>query len=413
MLPVSEKRMQLGITDESGCWPTKRQELLLRAAVLRGPRALEAWREWRNTADLDAIDFGSHRMLPQLYRNLLDQGISDPILPRLRSVYRYYWYKNEVLLNRGAVLVKSFDKAGIRTMVLKAAALIALYYRDAGVRPAQDLDVAVPAERARSAMALLEETGWHPLFGSPQERISIQHSTPYENSEGQRLDLHWHVLDGCWNWTHDEGFWARSVETTIGDQTVRALDPTDQLFQTCAHGIRWNEVPPIRWIADAMTILNEASAQIDWERFVQLVRTHHLNLPIYDGLSYLEQTFQAAVPPHVLDSIGRMPATEIQRFGYRMITEPIRQPSMGEVLRRLQYEYLQLTSTWPLRQRPKVAVKWLQFKWSFESPRQLVSVLPYRALRHVGRRAAQYMRKALARLSASGAERGTIGAAAK
>lgn len=405
--------MQLGITDESGCWPTPTQELLLRAAVLRGPESVKAWQEWRNTADLDALDFGSHRMLPQLYRNLLDHGVSDPILPTLQSVYRYYWYKNEVLLNRGAVLVKSLHKAGIRTMVLKGAALIPLYYRDVGLRPAQDLDFAVPIRQATPAMTILGEAGWRPLVRSPQRLLGIRHSTPYRNSQGQVLDLHWRVLYDCWNWTRDEGFWARSVTTMIGDQRAGALDPTDQLFHTCAHGIQWNEVPPIRWIADAMMILRVASAEIDWERFLQLTATHHLSLPIYDGLGYLQRMFQAPVPPEVLEKILRMPVTEIHRLGYRIMTQPIGQPTTGEILRKLRYEYLRLTSGSPIWRKPQLAVKWLQFKWNFESQWHVASRLPYRALSHVGRRMAKRVRTALTEPNTGEAERGNNGAAVK
>ena len=60
----------IAVNNESGCWPTHDQELLLRAALLQGEPALEFWNEWRRKVDLDVIDYGSHRMIPQLYRNI-------------------------------------------------------------------------------------------------------------------------------------------------------------------------------------------------------------------------------------------------------------------------------------------------------------------------------------------------------
>jgi hypothetical protein len=148
-------------------------------------------------------------------------------------------------------------------------------------------------------------------------------------------------------------------------------------------------VPPIRWIADAMMILNDASAGIDWGRFVQLVATHRLSLPIYDGLAYLEKTFHAPVPVKILDNIRCIPITEIHRFGYRIMSDPIGKPTTGQILRTLWYEYLRLTSGSPLWKKPQMAVAWLQSKWSFDNRRQLVSILPYRALRHLWRRATE------------------------
>src|SRR2546430_6554391 len=46
------------------------QELLLRAALLQGPRAVEAFERWRHLVDVEELDPDSHRLLPQLYHNL-------------------------------------------------------------------------------------------------------------------------------------------------------------------------------------------------------------------------------------------------------------------------------------------------------------------------------------------------------
>ena len=378
---------RLGITAESGCWPTYLQELLLKAAVLKGTPAMDAWRKWRKEADLDAVDFGSHRMLPQLYRNLLDHGVSDPLLPKLRGVYRYYWCKNELLLVRGAAALAAFRAANIEVIALKGSALIVSYYGDSGLRPLQDLDFLVPAPKANQAISLLQSLGWQSIFGKAPERLFVQHSTPFRNAERQQLDLHWHVLGNCWNWTRDERFWDRSVSVALGGQTVRALDATDQLFHVCAHGVQWNEVPPIRWIADAMIILTRARQPIDWERLTQMAALHHLTLPIFEALSYLRKTFQAPVPERVTENMRRVPLTDIDRFGYRISTQPSEDPTTGEIVRRLAYECLQVTSTWPLMKRPRIAMKWLQFRWSAGTPWQLMTILSSRVARHARKQA--------------------------
>jgi hypothetical protein len=171
MLIASEREQRLGITNESGCWPTPKQELLLKAALLHGPEALYAWEQWRKIADIEVLDFGSHRMLPKLYRNLLLHHVSRPELSKFRSVYRYYWYQNETLFHRAKELLKSFRAQGIDTMVLKGAAMITLYYKDSGVRPMQDFDLVVPPSHAVRAMKLLASHGWRSRLGSPLERI--------------------------------------------------------------------------------------------------------------------------------------------------------------------------------------------------------------------------------------------------
>lgn len=390
-MSANERTAQLGITNDSGCWPTPNQELLLRAALLSGSDALKAWRDWRTNANLDAIDFGSHRLLPQLYRNLLAHGISDPILSNFASVYRYYWYKNEVLFHQAAALIKSLAENHIETMVLKGAALIPLCYRDSALRPMQDFDLMVPPSKVKLAMELLERAGWRSRFGSPEKRIPIRHSTAYRNNEAQEIDLHWHVLGECWNFNRDEIFWRTSVPLTIVGQQTRTLDPTNQLFHICSHGVEWNEVPPIRWIADALIVLRVFSSEIDWIRLPDVAKRHHLSLPLHKALSYLQRNFQVSIPTKALAQLQEA-VKKIDSFGYRLKTEPIAQPTTTEILRRLRYTYLWLTSDTPLWRRPALFALWCQHQWGFESQWQLFR-LPYRALLRLIRPTVRHVRK--------------------
>jgi len=114
---------------------------MLRAALLQREPALESWNEWKRNVNIDVVDYGSHRMVPQLYRNLQRHGVKEQLMDRLKGVYRYYLYKNEILMHRIGTLLKAFEDAGIETMVLKGAALIQLYYRESGLRPMLDADV--------------------------------------------------------------------------------------------------------------------------------------------------------------------------------------------------------------------------------------------------------------------------------
>src|SRR6516162_2449398 len=211
-------------------------------------------------------------------------------------------------------------------MVLKGAALIPLCYRDSGLRPMQDFDLMVPASKVELAMELLERAGWRSRFGYPEKRISIRHSTPYRNNKAQEIDLHWHVLGECWNFNRDEIFWKTSVPLTIVGQQTRTLDPTNQLFHICSHDVGWNEVPPIRWIVDALIVLRVFSSEIDWIRLPDVAKTYHLNLPLHNALSYLQRNFQVSIPTEALGQ-PQEAVKEIDSFGYRLKTKPIAQPT--------------------------------------------------------------------------------------
>jgi hypothetical protein len=49
---------------QGGCWPTEQQELLLKAALLKGEPAIQAWERWVSQVDINDLDQGSLRLTP-------------------------------------------------------------------------------------------------------------------------------------------------------------------------------------------------------------------------------------------------------------------------------------------------------------------------------------------------------------
>ena len=127
--------------------PNPAQELLLRAALLPGPVALDAWRAFQSLVEFDSIDGGSRRLLPLVHRNLRDVLADDPDAIRLRESYLRTWHANRLAFEALVPVLEALTRAGIRAMLLKGAALGVRYYGDVGLRPMADCDVMVPAIR--------------------------------------------------------------------------------------------------------------------------------------------------------------------------------------------------------------------------------------------------------------------------
>src|SRR5262245_53419620 len=116
-----------------GAWPAREQTLLLDAALLPFDAAWSAWQAWKTAVDFEnGLDRGSYRLLPLVYRNLSRPGLEDPLLGRLKGVYRLTWYKNQFLFRTLAEVLRRLDAAGVPALVLKGASLTTLYYRDLG-----------------------------------------------------------------------------------------------------------------------------------------------------------------------------------------------------------------------------------------------------------------------------------------
>ena len=357
----------IAVNNEGGCWPSPTQELILRAALLPDERALESWNEWKRRTNLDVIDYGSHRMVPQLYRNLQRLGVKDPMMERLKGVYRYYLYKNEILMHRLASLLSAFEEAGIETMVLKGAALIHLYYKESGVRPMLDADVLVHPRQVQHAMDVLDKLQWKPFrYLQPRMRIPIVHSTPFEDDGGRQLDLHWHLFWECFNANDSGVYWKNAVPIQIRGAKTLALNSTDQLLHTCWHGARWNEVPPIRWVADAMAILAVSGGQIDWTSLLKKAQRHRIVLPVKDSLAYLRNKFDAPIPDHVLKTLSAVRISKIERENYELILNPTAPPTTSKILRQLYYDYRWLTSSTSSRIKTLAFAKHVQAKWEID-----------------------------------------------
>jgi hypothetical protein len=302
--------------------PTTEQELLLKAALLRGPDAAAALRAWKGAVRTGNLDGGSRRLLPLLYRNIRDLQVPFEAADQLKRAYFETWANNQVLLAKLPALLKSFEAAGIRTLVLKGASLITRFYGDRGLRPMKDIDVLVPTNRGTDAVAVLAGTGWgaeRKPDATFSRFVSVNHGVRLWNAAGLELDLHWHVLNECLGETADAEFWAAAVPMQINGAQTLALCPTDELFHTCVHGVRWNPIAPVRWVADAHAILR-SGATIDWQRVVSQAGQRRLILTVRAALAYLQETFHADVPSAVMDNLNGLTVSREEAREWRSRT---------------------------------------------------------------------------------------------
>jgi hypothetical protein len=280
--------------------PTPDQHQLLRASLSSDAAVVRVtFDAWKARVDLDAAEHGSMRLLPLLYRNLTRAGIDDPMLPRLKGIYRQVWFRNQLFLEHGKRALRELTAANIPAIVLKGAALVRAIYDEPALRPMEDFDVLVPREHFARAVELLLASGWsfHPPLADPEPHFVFQHAVGFRREGGGELDLHWSAsglpLD-------DEGtraVWSASQEGTLA--------PADQLLQICAHAMLLNpHIPPIRWAADAFLLLARTPT-FPWDALTRLARARGLSLLMRRCLEYLRDGLDAAIPDYVMQTLAR------------------------------------------------------------------------------------------------------------
>jgi hypothetical protein len=302
-------------------WLSNEQELLLKASLLEEEEATAAWQQWKSSVDIEDIDLGSYRLLPLLYRRLSAWGVSDPLMEKIKGVYRLTWYKNQITINQILPVLQTFHSAGIETLILKGAALISYFYKNYGVRFMNDFDLLVRPANLPTAIAILQQLNWK----CPPEKlkitnISISHAILFKHESGMQLDLHWHLLPECLEKNADEDFWQEALSSEIGNVPTLVLNPTDGLFHVCIHGAKWSQVPPIRWVADAIAIINSSPTAIDWDRLLVQAQKRQMVLRLKATLTILRDLLDVAIPESILKNLAASHATTIERLEYRFTT---------------------------------------------------------------------------------------------
>jgi len=152
--------------------------------------------------------------------------------------------------------------------------------------------------------------------------FSTSYSHGFADKNGREFDLHWHVFSQCRTPDADADFWEGAALTDFHGVPTYVLSPTDQLLHICVHGAEWNITPPFQWVADAMMLLKNAQAGIDWDRLITLAARRRLTLPLLDTLHYLREMFDAPVSSNILQKLGEMPVPAIERMEYKIAISP-------------------------------------------------------------------------------------------
>lgn len=375
--------------------PTPQQVLLLRAALLDGDPALEAWTQWKAGGGLECIAPGSVVLLPIAYRNLAGCAVNDPVIDYARRLYQMTSLKNEQLLRGLSGLLESFEAAGIETLVMKGAALALRHYEDPGMRSMGDVDLLIRSDDVAGAVALLSDLGWR-RTGNPPRNLTrtylrARRAMNFASSSIAKLDLHWHVMDETQAPGEDDPFWNESIRTAVHGVEARAMCPTDQLFHICTHETRWTPVPLPRWIADAIIVLRTSGETIDWDRFAAHAQRYASSLAVREALETIAESIGSEVPANVLARLRQLPisAEEKRRYEARCM------PKKDGLLVSLRREYRNMPKQdghW----RPLAFPSYMRELWGLEHMGQLplrVFRWASRALKRTAGRWTRHVRK--------------------
>ncbi|MBB3748115.1 hypothetical protein FHT44_000576 [Mycolicibacterium sp. BK634] len=285
-------------------FPTAAQLDLAKAAILGADAAAPAWRRWKARGlALEAVDEASGRLFSQLWINHEAAGIGDDDLALLKGVYRQTLAHNAVTLAAGLEMSQPLAAAGIPMVFIKGAAMIAMAGGRIGLRRTNDVDVLIPEADAARAMAIMRGAGYQSTLQVDHTAIGAQHAVGFRGAAGVEIDLHWWAFKVAGD---DRAVFETACPATLLGRGVLVPSPTECLVGAVggAFSCGWSG-SPLRWIADAMLLLENST--IDWDYVVQRAARPGLTLALADGLGFLVREFAAPIPSRVVAELRRRP----------------------------------------------------------------------------------------------------------
>jgi hypothetical protein len=290
------------------------QELLIRAIISEDWETVEYCNEWLKNVDLDNIDGGSYRLIPMLYKKLESlEGINikSDTMGRLKGIYRYFFYMNNLVIHRFSKTLEILNLAGFKVMLLKGIALVlGGYYKEYSLRPMNDVDIFIEEDRVGEAIRLLYQNGWKKFSSAPQ----FHEVGALIKVDGYVLDIHFHLLRQCCWKNIDSDLWEYANRIDFKGIPLYILDPADNIIQNCARGVLRSSIPSLRWIIDVITIIDKHEGSVDWERLINKAKKRLLTLTLLYTLRYVESIASGRVPEWVLAELKKVPVSKIEKI---------------------------------------------------------------------------------------------------
>jgi len=253
-------------------WPTAKQRDLMEVALGPVEHAAARW-EALQPLDVATLETGSFGLLPLLYERLRDVAPDEPQLPRLFGTYRSVWYRNQLLLDRLAVLLPLLRKrARVEPLLAGGMSALLRWYPRLGLRPVPQLDLIVDREKAAEAVKVSTYAGWRPagqtrsstvLRDETGRALVIRHGAPPEVSGPLRERA-------------SSALREHALELDVTEATPLVLDAADELLFACAMGARTLPIQTCQWLVDVRSALHSpeaptADALLERARTVRLV----------------------------------------------------------------------------------------------------------------------------------------------
>ncbi|MDX1435446.1 MAG: nucleotidyltransferase family protein [Anaerolineales bacterium] len=244
----------------------------------------------------------------------------DPIL--LQDLAQGYYRaagRSALQLKELGRILQGLEKADLRALILKGAALALSIYPDPALRPMGDLDFLVPRDSLEPALRTLADLGYEkterPVTSSLDPVIEREFFLLGGPAQNVGVDLHWNLIAGDADWRTPplEWFWSQTTPLPYPLEAHpengffhRQLSPTASLLYASAHTmLQHGGSARLIWKVDIQRLLSVYERQIDWEELLRQARALRWDAALAAALAWTEENLGASVPEGAIAALSR------------------------------------------------------------------------------------------------------------
>jgi hypothetical protein len=250
-----------------------------------------------------------HGVIPLLYQSLSStcpEAVPKAILSQLRNYFHTNAQRNLFLSKELLLLLELFDKHSIPAVPFKGLVLAAEAYGNLALRQICDLDILVHERDFIRTKELLISQGYRMLNTSEHEAIFLQAQLLREDGL-VNVDLHYGIPGTSAKLfeINTEPFWERLEQQSLAGTRILTLSPEDHLLVLCVE--EYKDYGKMLAKHCNVAELIRANPHLDWDRFIQQVRTLRIKQIVYSGLLLVHEIVGTTLPSKILQTVKAAP----------------------------------------------------------------------------------------------------------
>jgi len=301
--------------------PPEERLVLLTASVAARDDAIRAmaatvvdWTRFLALAEVERSVSVTYASMQRVAADLVPQDVLD----RMRRLALVTDYAMLHLDSRLRESLSALQRAGVRVMLLKGAALAYSVYGDVRKRPMSDIDLLVDQGSAENARRAMLSIGWRELSGGVADAAYERHhhSPPLADTQSPQLHLEIHsaLFPARQPFAFDvRDLWSRARRLDGANPEAFVPDPVHSLLHACLHFL-WSHLGRFgawRTIRDVEAI--SRCPDMDWDAFVSIARQARGGTSCYWTLRIARTVAGVEVPAGVVDELRPRRSTSVLR----------------------------------------------------------------------------------------------------